>query len=119
MATYRIYRLKNHLRQSFRYAPHVSGAANVKPRDYISPVTAEGNILEGAAVEAATPYAAYFALRETPAPLEPGDLLESENGELRIFKFVGFEEARWVLPEPKPDNTGTSEHPEAAPAVVE
>src|SRR6185369_7417019 len=89
MPSYRIHRIKDHLRQPFRHAPHVSGAASVKPRDY-SP---------GDAIEAATPYAAYFAMREAGQPLEPGDLLESEGGELRIFKFVGFEEARWVLPE--------------------
>ena len=88
MATYRIHRLKAHLRQPFRQAPHVSGAAHVKPRDY-SP---------GETIQAASPYAAYFSLRGTEARLEPGDLLESETGELRIFKFVGFEEAQW--PEP-------------------
>jgi hypothetical protein len=41
-------------------------------------------------------------MRGAEAPLEPGDVLESETGGLRIFKFVGFEEARWALPpEPK------------------
>jgi hypothetical protein len=93
MPSYKIHRLKDHLRQYFRHAPHVSGAASVKPRDY-NP---------GNAVEAKSPYAAYFELRGSSTPLEPGDLLESETGDLRIFKFVGFEEARWVLPEPKLD----------------
>ena len=91
MPSYKIHRLKDHLRQYFRHAPHVSGAAIVKPRDY-NP---------GAAVEAKSPYAAYFELRGSPAPLEPGDLLESETGALRIYKFVGFEEARWLIPEVK------------------
>jgi hypothetical protein len=27
------------------------------------------------------------------------DLLESADGQLRICKYVGFEEARWVVPE--------------------
>jgi hypothetical protein len=108
MATYRIHRLKNHLRHSFRHAPHVSGAANVKARDYVPPVNAHGEVILGAVVEAPTPYAAYFALRGTETPLEPGDLLESETGDLRIFKFVGFEEARWVVPDPKPE-TGQPE----------
>jgi hypothetical protein len=27
-------------------------------------------------------------------------LLEAEDGKLSIFKYVGFEEAKWVLPEP-------------------
>lgn len=88
---YQIHRLKNHLRQQFRYAPHVSGVSNVKPRDYEA----------GGVVEAGTPYAAYFALRETPEALEVGDLLEAD-GVLRILKFVGFDEARWVVPEAKP-----------------
>ena len=91
--TYRIHRLKDHLRQQFRFGPHVSGTAQVKPRDY----------QPGTEVEAATPYAAFFALKDTGTPLEVGDLLETEDGALRIFKFVGFEEARWVLPEAKPE----------------
>jgi hypothetical protein len=94
MPSYRIHRLKDHLHQSFRLAPHVSGSANVKPRDYYEPADS---------IEAASPYAAFFALKETAAPLNPGDLLESEGGVLRIYKFVGFEEAQWVLPEAKPE----------------
>src|SRR5450432_3198570 len=93
MPSYRIHRLKNHLQQSFCLAPHVSGSANVKPRDY----------QPGDSIEASSPYAAFFALKETAEPLAPGDLLESEGGVLRIYKFVGFEEAQWVLPEAKPD----------------
>lgn len=89
MASYRIHRLKDHLRPAFRSAPHVSGPAEVKPRDYTA----------GDVVEAPSPYAAFFALRETDAALEVGDMLEAEDGALRICKFVGFEEARWVLPE--------------------
>jgi hypothetical protein len=101
MATYRIHRLKEHLRQQFRYAPHVSGEAAVKPRDYQPAGT----------VEALSPYAAFFALRDTDNPLEVGDLLESDAG-LQIFKFVGFEPARWAAPEPAPQTA-----PEEAPAA--
>jgi|SRR5579862_1633245 len=91
MQTYRIHRLKEHLRRQFRYAPHVSGRASVKPRDY-----------EAAhSIEATSPYQAYFALRDAATPLEVGDLLEATDGSLRICKFVGFEEAVWALPEPK------------------
>ncbi len=93
MPRYRIHRLKGHLREHFRFAPHVSGTACVKPRDYEL----------GENVEASTPYAAYFERKDTAAPLAPGDLLESEDGALHIFKFIGFEEAQWVLPEPKPE----------------
>lgn len=91
MATYQIHRLKAHLRQQFKFAPHVSGVSGVKPKDYEPAGT----------VEATSPYAAFFALRETPEALEVGDVLEV-NGTLRILKFVGFEEAQWVLPEAKP-----------------
>jgi hypothetical protein len=93
MPAYRIHRLKDHVRQHFRNAPHVSGTAAVKPRDY-----EPGE----ASIEAASPYAAFFALRGTEKPLDVGDLLETEDGTLRIFKFVGFEEANWVLPETAP-----------------
>lgn len=92
MATYRVHRLKDHLRNQFRFAPHVSGTANVKPRDY----EASGE------VEASSPYSAYFLLKDSEFALQPGDILEAQDQSLRIFKYVGFEEARWVLPEAKP-----------------
>jgi hypothetical protein len=92
MATYQIHRLKAHLRQQFRYAPHVSGAAQIKPRDYEP----------GDQIEAATPYAAFFALKDSASPLEVGDVLDY-NGTLQIFKFVGFEQAAWIVVEPKTD----------------
>jgi len=99
MASYRIHKLKDHLRQQFRFAPHVSGSASVKPRDYEP----------GDTVQATSPYAAWFALRESALPLEVGDLLEAEDGALRICKFVGFEEAQWVLPEVKSDSVPAAE----------
>jgi hypothetical protein len=108
MPNYIIHRLKDHLRQPFRFAPHVSGAASLKPRDYAP----------GQTVEAASPYAAYFSMRGSEAPLELGDVLESETGELRIFKFVGFEEARWVLPEAKPEALEPAGDVEASPVAV-
>jgi hypothetical protein len=40
-----------------------------------------------------------------------GDLLETEDGRLSICKYVGFEPAEWVLPEPKhaePEPAGQS-----------
>ena len=39
--------------------------------------------------------------RRVPDPPRVGDLLASPGGELCIYKYVGFEEARWVLPEVK------------------
>jgi len=99
MPSYKIHRLKDHLRQQFRFAPHVSGTASVKLRDY----------QPGDSVDAESPYAAFFALRDSETPLEVGDLLESEAGTLTIFKFVGFESAQWVLPEPKPETAASVE----------
>jgi hypothetical protein len=107
MPSYRIHRLKDHLRQQFRYAPHTSGRACIKPRDY----EPEGT------VEAASPYAAFFAQRDTLAPLQIGDVLETADGALVVFKFVGFEEAQWVIPEPRHVPSQTVDVP-AEPAGV-
>jgi hypothetical protein len=93
MAAYRIYRLRESRRKSFRWAPHTSGATEVKPRDYEVDGTAEGP----------TPYAAWSGLQETDQRLKVGDLLESPEEGLRIFKYVGFEEARWEIPEASTD----------------
>jgi hypothetical protein len=96
MPMYRIHNLKSHLREHFRFAPHVSGTASIKLRDYGA----------GDTIDAPSPYAAFFALRDAGNPLQVGDLLEAEDGSLRIFKYVGFEEARWMLPEsPSPVET--------------
>jgi len=91
MALYRIYRMKDAPRQHFRLAPHVSGAVSVKPKDFEQLGQLEGR----------NEYDAWRAARESGEPLEVGDLLETEDGRLRICKFVGFEPAEWALPEPK------------------
>jgi hypothetical protein len=92
MAVYRIYRMKESPRQHFRLAPHVSGAVSVKPRDFEQVGQVEGK----------NEYDAWRTAREAGDPLEVGDLLETEDGHLRICKYVGFEPAEWALPEPKP-----------------
>ena len=97
MPAYRIHRLRESHRQQFRWAPHTSGATTVKRRDYE----------DGGVVEAVTPYAAWAALRESERPLDVGDVLELEDGALRIYKYVGFEEAAWFVP--VPENTGAIE----------
>jgi hypothetical protein len=89
MPAYRIHRLKENQRQQFRWAPHTNGAAFVKPKDYA----------EDGRVEAPSTYAAWKSLLDTEHALQVGDLLEAEDGKLHICKYVGFEEARWVLPE--------------------
>jgi len=82
--------MKDNPRQQFRWAPHVSGGANVKPKDYE----------QSGEVEAENEYAAWAVLRNSERPLQVGDLLEFAEGQLRICKYVGFEEARWFVPEP-------------------
>jgi hypothetical protein len=124
MPSYRIHRLKDHLRQQYRSAPHVSGAAGVKPRDYLPGVVPGEAAAEfsGETISASSPYAAFFELKNGAAPLAPGDLLEDENGALRIFKYVGFEPAQWVLPEvlaatPEVDSAAAEEAPANAPGA--
>ena len=91
MPLYRIFRMKDSPRQQFRWAPHVSGTATAKPRDYE----------EQGQVEALHEYDAWRLLRDHGTPLCVGDLLESSDGQLRICKYVGFEPAQWVAPETK------------------
>jgi hypothetical protein len=108
MQTYRIYHMKESAQQHFRWAPHVSGAANVKRKDYE----------EGGQVEAANEYAAWDQLRQSERPLAVGDLLETSTGELRICKFIGFEAAAWFLPPADPALApDASLAPAAAPAI--
>jgi hypothetical protein len=107
MPAYRIHRLKDHLRQQFRAAPHVIGTASIKP----------GHYEPGGEIDASTPYSAFFQLRDAGTPLQVGDLLEAENGALRICKFVGFEEANWVIPDVS-TSTLPNVKPEGNPARV-
>lgn len=86
MPVYRIFRMKDAPRQSFRWAPHVSGLTVVKPRDY----------QESGTLEAISPYAAWAELNGSGQPLAVGDVLELPSGELRICKYVGWEQAQWA-----------------------
>ncbi len=85
MASFRIYRMRPHVKLNFRWAPHVAGMATVKQRDY----------LPGAEFLAANEYALWAELKGSEQALEVGDLVESA-GVLKICKFVGFESARWA-----------------------
>ena len=91
MSSYQVFRLKENLRQNFRQAPHLSGVTGVKPKDY-EPAFA---------IEAENLYAAWHSLKGTEQELEVGDVLEAAGSDPRILKYIGFEEARWILPEPK------------------
>jgi hypothetical protein len=95
--------MKDTPRQQFRWAPHVSGAANVKPKDYEP----------SGEVEAENEYAAWALLRGSEPPLMVGDILELPEGKLRICKYVGFDEARWFVPE-----SHVPESPAAADAAA-
>jgi hypothetical protein len=98
MTVYRIYRLKDSVRQQFRWAPHTIGATIAKHKDY-EPVES---------IEASGPYAVWMQLKDSDFPLQVGDILESEGGELRIYKYVGFEEAQWQIVEAKPASDAIS-----------
>jgi len=103
MPSYRIYRLKDNPSQQFRWAPHVSGASQVKRRDYE----------EGGEITADNEYAAWQAQREAGDPLRVGDVLEAVDGQLRVCKYVGFEPAQWFVPEPKPPAVESPPEPAA------
>jgi len=98
MPSYRIHRLKEGQRQQFRWAPHTSGVTIAKPKDYDP----------GASVDAESPYAAWVTLRDTEQSLKIGDILEAPDGTLRIYKYIGFEEARWFVPELPPEAAPSS-----------
>jgi hypothetical protein len=102
MAIYRIFRMKDQARLSFRSAPHTSGETAVKLKDY----------LEAGSIEADSPYAAWESLRASERPLEVGDILENELGGIQICKYIGFDAAKWIIPEGK-----TGPEPVAAGAV--
>ncbi len=96
--------MKDTPRQQFRWAPHVSGCASLKPKDYEQ----RGD------VEALHEYDAWQLLRQSGDPLVVGDLLETEDGRLSICKYVGFEPAQWVLPEVKHPMEAPHAEPEPA-----
>ena len=86
MASFRIHRMRPHVKINFRWAPHVAGLATVKQRDY----------LPGDEFQAPDAYALWAELRNSDQKLEVGDLVESADGGLKICKFVGFEAANWA-----------------------
>ena len=108
MPLYRIYRMKDSPRQQFRWAPHVSGCASVKPKDYE----------QRGEIEALHEYDAWKLLRESGEALAVGDLLEADAGRLSICKYVGFEPAEWILPEPKTSTEPLADAPTPAEPVV-
>ena len=66
--------MKDSPRQQFRWAPHLSGCASLKPKEY----EPRGE------VEARHEYDAWERMRDSGEPIAVGDLLETEDGQLRI-----------------------------------
>jgi hypothetical protein len=104
MAHYRIHRIRETMREQFRWQAHTGGAAVVRPKDY----EVDGE------VEAATPYALWSKMKADGRDLCPGDVLETVkedemHGELQIFKYIGFEPAKWWIAEPKTEHKGKFE----------
>lgn len=91
MPVYRIFRMKDQERQRFRWAPHTSGVTMVKPKDFE----------EQGSVEAQSAYTAWSQLRGQEGAIDIGDLLVAPDDSMQILKYVGFEEARWIIPEVK------------------
>jgi hypothetical protein len=94
---FRIHKMREAAREAFRWSAHTGGQAVVKQKDY----EAAGEI------EAVSEYAAWKLLQERGQSLQPGDVLEliaadSMPGQLKIFKYIGFEPAIWWVPAPKP-----------------
>jgi hypothetical protein len=90
MPAYQVYRLKETLRAQFRSAPHTSGVTVLKPKDYE----------RADVVDAASPYAAWLDRRDSEGALLVGDAMETADGVLYVYKYIGCEEARWYVPEP-------------------
>ena len=88
---FRIHRMKDAPRESFRWAAHTGGVAIAKPKDYE----------RAGEIDSPSPYAAWTSLRESDHPLETGDILEDDSGTLLIAKYIGFEKAQWWVPEPQ------------------
>lgn len=107
--------MKDTPRENFRWAAHTGGLAVVKPKDFE---------LDGE-VEAGTPYSAWKLLLSEDRPLRTGDLLETYSvegvaTELRIVKYIGFEQAEWFVPELKPQGeSDLNERPESKAVVLE
>jgi hypothetical protein len=84
--------MKESHRQSFRWAPHAIGLTSAKPKDYEQPSDP---------IEAPSHYALWLALKDGESPLQVGDVIEADSSDLRIYKYVGFEEVQWQVPEVK------------------
>lgn len=113
MPRFRVHRMKQTPCENFRWSAHTGGLAIVKAKDYDA----------GEEIDASSPYAAWKTLAGEGRALRPGDMLEILDegpacGELQIAKYIGFEPAKWYVPEPKPATDAlTAEAPASSELV--
>ena len=95
MPRYRVFYLRDVPREKFRSAPPREKPYHLRT----------GNYDEDEVIEAATPYAVWKRLQEDEGaseakrPFGVGDALESDEPELLVLNYWGFDEARWRAPE--------------------
>lgn len=113
---YRVYRIKESQKEAFRWSAHMGGLALVKAKDYEP----------GGELESQSPYSLWKELQAPSSasagiqrPLAPGDLLEligdDGPGQLLITKYIGFEPAQFVIPEPKVAGSSNTPFASASP----
>ena len=95
MPRYRILYLRDSQVDRFRSAAPREKPYRLRVMDYD----------EGEVIEASTPYAVWKQLQEgeglseTKRPFGVGDVLQSDESELLVLNYWGFDEARWRTPE--------------------
>ncbi len=118
MPRYRIHRMKEVPRESFRWAAHTGGLAEVRPKDYAFEEE----------IEAHSPYQVWKLMAEQGRVLYPGDLLEICATEtdpqqtppaMWIAKYIGFEPAQWWVPDIKPVTATGPEEQETSSSPIE
>jgi hypothetical protein len=95
MPLYRILYLRDSQVDRFRNAPPREKPYHLRVRNYD----------EGEVIESSTPYAVWKQLQEceeasdSKRPFGVGDVLQSDESELLVLNYWGFDEARWQTPE--------------------
>ena len=89
MPRYQVFYLRDTQAQRFRNAAPKEKPYSLRIKDYD----------EGETIEAPTPYALWKQLQEGEGarerPFGVGDVLESDESELLVLNFWGFDEAQW------------------------
>ncbi len=89
MPRYQVFYLRDTQVQKFRNAAPKEKPYSLRIKDYE----------EGETIEAPTPYALWKQFQEVEGtrerPFAVGDVLESDESELLVLNFWGFDEAQW------------------------